>query len=120
MRWLIGVFSITFLLFVCNGAEIGRQKRAVWQFSDMISCTTRVSYLDVMYYYNGYGCFCGQGGSGTPVDALDRCCEAHDNCYQRLRNENTCDVTLLEMYALIYKYSLTRCGGNRPSITCSK
>jgi RHS repeat-associated protein len=28
-----------------------------------------------------YGNYCGAGGMGTPIDAVDRACKAHDKCY---------------------------------------
>ncbi|KAK3750947.1 hypothetical protein QZH41_015027 [Actinostola sp. cb2023] len=33
--------------------------------------------------YNDYGSYCGVGGSGTPVDGVDRCCQVHDACYDK-------------------------------------
>lgn len=42
----------------------------------MIKCTIPDS--SPLLEFNGYGCYCGLGGSGTPVDELDRflqlCC----------------------------------------------
>lgn len=37
-----------------------------------------------------YGCYCGPGGQGTPVDAYDKCCKAHDDCYQSFEVETGC------------------------------
>jgi phospholipase A2-like protein len=28
-----------------------------------------------------YGSYCGPGGSGTPIDDIDTCCETHDHAY---------------------------------------
>ena len=43
-------------------------KRAVLQFGLMVSCATGRNMFD----FNGYGCWCGLGGKGAPVDELDR------------------------------------------------
>ncbi|KAJ7337919.1 Phospholipase A2 [Desmophyllum pertusum] len=60
--------------------------RDLYQFGTMISCATNRSGWD---YYD-YGCWCGYGGSGTPVDETDRCCYTHDSCYDYLVNNNIC------------------------------
>lgn len=43
-------------------------KRNVLNFGVMIWCAVGRNPL----HYNGYGCFCGLGGGGTPVDDVDR------------------------------------------------
>ena len=40
----------------------------VVQFGGMIDCLVQRGSLA----YNGYGCFCGLGGNGKPLDATDR------------------------------------------------
>lgn len=62
LRWVLSDVSPFCLPVLCN--------RAVWQFRGMILCTVPDSWplLD----YADYGCYCGLGGSGTPVDELDR------------------------------------------------
>ncbi|NXY74098.1 PA2GE phospholipase, partial [Glareola pratincola] len=73
------------------------------QFGSMIKHKTGKSPLS----YNGYGCYCGLGGSKQPVDATDRCCHAHDCCYKRI-SSLSCSPKLVK-----YNYSIQ---GNR--ITC--
>ncbi|XP_070535354.1 acidic phospholipase A2-like isoform X1 [Ptychodera flava] len=67
------------------------------EFENMISCATLRSAL----YYVSYGCYCGLGGSGTPLDATDRCCKAHDECYSRAIQNSGCGI--LELFYLVYK-----------------
>uniref|UniRef100_A0A8C6ZHK5 Phospholipase A2 n=1 Tax=Nothoprocta perdicaria TaxID=30464 RepID=A0A8C6ZHK5_NOTPE len=70
--------NFTILLFC-----LGRPARgSVLELKRMVKATTGRSAL---LSYSWYGCFCGIGGSGTPVDATDRCCHAHDCCYRQLR-----------------------------------
>ena len=45
-----------------------RAKRHVLQFGSMIRCETGRSALNYLFY----GCYCGLGGSGIPVDGVDR------------------------------------------------
>uniref|UniRef100_A0A672U1E9 Phospholipase A2 n=1 Tax=Strigops habroptila TaxID=2489341 RepID=A0A672U1E9_STRHB len=67
----------------------------VIQFGSMIKHKTGKSPLS----YNGYGCYCGVGGSKKPLDATDRCCHAHDCCYKKL-SSSRCSPKLVT-----YKYS---------------
>ncbi|NXS81346.1 PA2GE phospholipase, partial [Erpornis zantholeuca] len=57
--------------------------------------------------YNGYGCYCGVGGSKQPLDATDWCCHAHDCCYKKLVSSHC------KPKSTHYKYSFR---GNQ--ITC--
>ncbi|XP_015737806.1 phospholipase A2, membrane associated-like [Coturnix japonica] len=77
---------------------------SVLELESMIRVTTGKSAL---LTYSWYGCFCGIGGRGTPVDPTDSCCHAHDCCYRRLR-ESGCSP-------LITPYQFDVTNGN---ITC--
>ncbi|XP_075035892.1 group 10 secretory phospholipase A2-like isoform X1 [Mixophyes fleayi] len=66
--------KILLLFFLCNtlNGELGktytRQKRGLFELAGVIGCGTGKSSL----LYVGYGCYCGLGGRGTPVDSSDR------------------------------------------------
>ncbi|XP_047408022.1 putative inactive group IIC secretory phospholipase A2 isoform X2 [Sciurus carolinensis] len=61
-----------------------------WQFQRMVKhITGRSAFLS----YYGYGCYCGLGGKGVPVDDTDRCCLTHDCCYKKLK-ESGCQPVL--------------------------
>ncbi|XP_063272242.1 phospholipase A2 isoform X2 [Prinia subflava] len=78
----------------------------------MIKCTLPDSHplLD----FNGYGCYCGLGGSGTPVDELDRCCQVHDNCYSQAMKMESCRFLVDNPYTKWYRFSCSE-----GQITCS-
>ncbi|XP_061335426.1 phospholipase A2, membrane associated-like isoform X1 [Pezoporus flaviventris] len=70
---------------------------SVLELEQMIRAATGRSAL---LSYSWYGCFCGIGGRGTPVDSTDQCCHAHDCCYKKL-SSSRCSPKLVT-----YKYSI--------------
>ncbi|XP_070619140.1 phospholipase A2 GL16-1-like [Erythrolamprus reginae] len=78
----------------------------------MILCTIPGSspYSD----FGDYGCYCGYGGSGTPVDELDRCCETHDSCYFQSRSHHDCTSFFDKPYFKTYSYTC-----NEGNLTCN-
>ena len=56
------------MLVVAEEGSADASKRDVVSFAKMIYRATGRNPTD----YNGYGCFCGLGGEGRPVDKLDR------------------------------------------------
>ncbi|XP_066302043.1 acidic phospholipase A2-like [Branchiostoma lanceolatum] len=62
--------------------DLSRPRRNIFQTMIMLSCITDKSSFD----YSDYGCYCGPGGEGKPVDILDQCCKVHDECYGTAEN----------------------------------
>ncbi|KPP72179.1 hypothetical protein Z043_108838, partial [Scleropages formosus] len=87
--------------------------RAVWQLRSMLICVMPDSWPALEYA--DYGCYCGLGGSGTPVDELDRCCQTHDHCYSAAMELKACWPVLENPYTLIYHYS---CDKANKTVTC--
>ncbi|XP_051029614.1 phospholipase A2, membrane associated-like [Phodopus roborovskii] len=63
--------------------------------------------------YAFYGCHCGVGGKGTPIDETDWCCFKHDCCYARLE-ELGCGTKFLT-YDFDYKEGQITCSENQDS-----
>ncbi|KAJ0019551.1 hypothetical protein NQD34_007120 [Periophthalmus magnuspinnatus] len=101
------------ILLLCLPLPALLQDRAVWQFRAMILCTMPDSFpiLD----YTDYGCYCGLGGSGEPVDELDRCCQIHDQCYSDAMQHKDCWPILDNPYTHKYHYS---CDKTTKTLTC--
>ncbi|XP_053500691.1 phospholipase A2 [Ictalurus furcatus] len=104
--------TILLLVFGITIAQALNYK-ALWQFRAMIVCVKPDSWpaLD----YADYGCYCGYGGSGTPVDDLDRCCQVHDKCYGDAMQHDACWPILDNPYTEIYAYN---CDKATKTITC--
>nr|1PO8_A Chain A, Phospholipase A2 [Bungarus caeruleus]1TC8_A Chain A, phospholipase A2 isoform 1 [Bungarus caeruleus] len=77
----------------------------LYQLMNMIQCANTRTWPS----YTNYGCYCGKGGSGTPVDDLDRCCYTHDHCYNDAKNIDGCNPV-----TKTYSYTCTE-----PTITCN-
>ncbi|KAM6174115.1 putative inactive group IIC secretory phospholipase A2 [Erethizon dorsatum] len=85
-----------------------------WQFQRMVKHVTGRS---AFFSYYGYGCYCGLGGKGVPVDDTDRCCRAHDCCYKKLK-ELGCQP-LLNSYQFHIINGMVACGcTSGPSSSC--
>ncbi|XP_048578556.1 phospholipase A2 A2-actitoxin-Cgg2a [Nematostella vectensis] len=83
--------------------DYARERRSLFDFHAMIKCETKRNPLD----YNYYGCYCGFGGRGSPVDGLDKCCYVHDMCYKASRTSGICWAG----QAYIHLYYRTGCTG---------
>lgn len=76
MKYLV-LFFLSFCLVSSNPTS-----RNLLQFKAMVEYMTGRSAFD----FDGYGNYCGMGGKGDPVDAIDNCCKNHDKCYSNTSN----------------------------------
>nr|APJ38028.1 phospholipase 1 [Sarpa salpa] len=105
------------LLLVAVGLSVAHSLdyRALNQFRQMILCVMPDS--SPIFDYADYGCYCGYGGGGTPVDDLDRCCEVHDACYGDAMQHSECWPILDNPYTEFYSYS---CDKSSKTVTCGR
>ncbi|XP_071821169.1 phospholipase A2 AP-PLA2-I-like [Apostichopus japonicus] len=58
---------LVLIILVITDVAAYRGRRSVAQFGDMISCVTDRGLIRSWADYDGYGCYCGLGGSGSPL-----------------------------------------------------
>lgn len=111
--------SLLFLLFsiflIENAMARSRNNSldALWNLQEMAEC--RLGYTALAY--NDYGCWCGVGGSGKPVDDIDECCMNHDHCYDYAVDNKICVDVPFE-YVEDYTWTCKREGSPRPEPIC--
>ncbi|XP_068094807.1 phospholipase A2 [Hyperolius riggenbachi] len=106
------MLRILAVLLAVSCASGNPHNRALWQFHSLIKCA--IPNSAPLQEFNNYGCYCGLGGHGTPKDALDRCCQVHDNCYSDAMALSSCRNILDNPYTKSYQYT---CSGT--TITCT-
>ncbi|XP_041643408.1 phospholipase A2, minor isoenzyme-like [Cheilinus undulatus] len=102
---------LTLLLLTACVASGSLLPRALWQFGTMIECAQPGTSA---FEYNNYGCWCGFGGSGTPLDEVDECCRVHDKCYEKSRKTPGCTAVSDLPYILSYDFTCSN-----QEVTCS-
>ncbi|VDM20777.1 unnamed protein product [Wuchereria bancrofti] len=105
--------TLIICLFYASIALMDAKLKALWNLDKMSVC--RLGYPATVY--NNYGCWCGVGGSGKPMDGIDRlhfaalliiqfhcmCCMNHDLCYDKAVRDDDCYDTA-EEYLLPYNW----------------
>ncbi|PIN88789.1 hypothetical protein AB205_0221320 [Aquarana catesbeiana] len=102
------VYTSYQMLGNCSNTPV-REKRSLLDMVVTLWCyreKLKISLLAI----NQYGCYCGAGGSGTPVDDADRCCLLHDCCYRYARVDLQCHSKIKwQLYRFSCHQSKTKC-----------
>uniref|UniRef100_A0A3Q3WJY1 Phospholipase A2 n=1 Tax=Mola mola TaxID=94237 RepID=A0A3Q3WJY1_MOLML len=108
--------TLQIVLLVAASLSVGQSLdyRALNQFRKMILCVMPDSWP--VFDYTDYGCYCGKGGSGKPVDDLDSCCQVHDRCYTDAMQHPECWPILDNPYTEFYAYD---CNEANKKVTCT-
>jgi hypothetical protein len=106
---------ISILPFFSISNAVSNSTFALWNLQEMAECRLGYTALD----YNDYGCWCGPGGSGEPVDDIDKCCMRHDKCYDYAVDNKICIDVPFE-YVEDYTWTCNRTATPRPEPVCEE
>ncbi|XP_066428716.1 phospholipase A2-like [Eleutherodactylus coqui] len=71
----------SFLLFLLGTLTVAGSQAGLVKFGRMVQQATK---RPALWSFSFYGCYCGLGGQGWPMDDIDWCCQKHDCCYDVL------------------------------------
>uniref|UniRef100_A0A8C3P8I6 Phospholipase A2 n=1 Tax=Chrysemys picta bellii TaxID=8478 RepID=A0A8C3P8I6_CHRPI len=90
MKFAMWLVLVTLLSQSAQEAQCSRRgRRSLLELGLTLWCY-RQRLRTPLFALNLYGCYCGTGGSGTPLDAVDQCCFLHDCCYRHARVSLEC------------------------------
>ncbi|XP_044870000.1 phospholipase A2, minor isoenzyme-like [Mauremys mutica] len=90
MKFAMWLMLVTLLSQSAHEAQCSRRgRRSLLELGLTLWCY-RQRLRTPLFALNLYGCYCGTGGSGTPLDAVDQCCFLHDCCYRHARVSLEC------------------------------
>ncbi|XP_068934577.1 basic phospholipase A2-like [Petaurus breviceps papuanus] len=94
-----------FLLAALMAYGLSEVQGHLFQLQNIIG---KLTGKNALISYGFYGCHCDWKGKGTPKDATDRCCLAHDCCYLKLMKKGCRPKT--QTYNYKYKGGSIICG----------
>uniref|UniRef100_A0A8D0GS28 Phospholipase A2 n=1 Tax=Sphenodon punctatus TaxID=8508 RepID=A0A8D0GS28_SPHPU len=82
LECMLHLCALPLVLEIALGKTHSLNKRGILELAGAIGCATGRS----PFAYLSYGCYCGLGGRGWPMDKADWCCFTHDCCYGKAEN----------------------------------